>query len=93
MTESFISYNKYGAVSFVGEPAVRVFQAATIVTGLRFYAKTGMKPSRAFTPMAMMDAAKRITGHDYKRRDYLGAADDLEKWLHEAKAALPTKET
>ena len=54
-----------------------VFRARVIASGLRLYARTGMKPNRAYTPTAMLTAASSLTGEKYKRGEYLKAADDL----------------
>lgn len=73
-----IRYDKDGnARSFSGEGAVNVFAMAALASGLRLYAKTGMRPNRAWTPTAMMRAAAQHTGKTFKTRDYLGAADAL----------------
>ena len=54
-----------------------VFRARVIASGLRLYAATGMRPSRAYTPTAMLKAASAISGEAYKRGQYLKAAADL----------------
>lgn len=73
-----IQYDQSGnARTFVGEGAVNVFAMAVIASSLRLYAKTGMKPNRAYTPSAMMKAAEHHTGLKFARRDYLGAAEAL----------------
>lgn len=73
-----ITYTKNGdAQSFTGEGGVNVFVMATVATGLRLYAKTGMKPNRAWTPTAMMRKAEELTGEKFGKRDYLKAADAL----------------
>ena len=51
---SYSDSERGGAQSFVGCEAVNVFACAVIASGLRLYAKTGMKPNRAYTPSAMM---------------------------------------
>lgn len=68
------------------DPAI--FQALVIASGLRLYAKTGMKPNRAYTPSAMMAAARGITGQTFKARDYLKAADALTAHAEALKAKL-----
>lgn len=62
---------------FAGPKAVDVFQCKVIASGLRLYAKTGMKPNAHYTPKNMMAAATRLTGKKFKARDYMGAADAL----------------
>lgn len=76
-----IEYDKDGnARSFVGTEAVNVYAMAVLASGLRLYAKTGMRPNRAYTPSAMMHAAKvhlGDAGKGLKARDYEKAADLL----------------
>lgn len=64
----------------------RLYQAVVIASGLRLYAKTGMKPNRAYTPSAMMRVAENILGRKFRAREYLVAADALSAW---AKAQTP----
>lgn len=58
---------------------IDVYRARVIASGLRLYAKTGMKPNSAYTPTAMLRAASAITGETYKRGEYERAAADLTK--------------
>lgn len=88
MTDSYIQYNA-GGTSLVGPDAVALFRAVTIASGLRLYAKTGIKPNRSWTPTAMLAAATGITGKPYKRGQFLIAADDVDLWASTMKAALP----
>lgn len=88
MSESRIEHHA-GGTSFVGPDAVAAFRAITIASGLRFYAKTGMQPNRAYTPKAMMAAAAEITGKAFKARDYEGAANALSSWAAEKRVQLP----
>lgn len=69
--------------SFSGEHGVSVFQALALASGLRLYAKTGMKPNRAWTPGAMLRTAAALTGKTFKARDYLGAAEALKAFADE----------
>jgi hypothetical protein len=78
-----------GGTTFAGPDAVRLYQARAISAALRLYAKTGMKPNRAWTPSAMLKAATDITGNAYKRGQYLTAADDVKQWADTMAAALP----
>lgn len=64
-------------VTFSGPSAMDVYAAKVIASGLRLYAKTGMKPNAHYTPKNMMAAATRITGKTFKARDYEGAAAAL----------------
>ena len=73
-----IDYDAEGnARAFVGRGAVDVFAMAALASGLRLYAKTGMKPNRMWTPKAMMQAAERLTGLKFKAREYIAAAEAL----------------
>jgi hypothetical protein len=62
-----------GGTSFVGSD-VDIFRALALATALDFYAKTGMKANRAYTPTAMIKAANEMTGHVYRRGQYTAAA-------------------
>ena len=73
--------------TFSGTRGVTTFQAIALKHGLLLYAKTGMKPNRAWTPSAMLKTAGHITGHTYKRGNYAGAVVDLERWIAEHGAA------
>jgi hypothetical protein len=66
---------------FKGPDGVKTYRAMVLRAGLRLYAKTGMKPNRAWTPGAMLRAAGLITGKTYKRREYDKAVRDLGAWL------------
>ena len=68
---------------FTGEAGVNTFVAVTLRSGLKLYAKTGIKPNRAWTPTSMMREAGRITGRKFKARDYDGAVAALTEWLEE----------
>jgi hypothetical protein len=63
--------------SFSGEQGMLVYRARVIASGLRLYAKTKMKPNRAYTPTAMLKAASEMTGMTFKRGEYLRAAQEL----------------
>lgn len=58
-----------------------IYQAIVIKSALRLYAHHGIKANRAYTPSAMMRMATKITGQRFKPRDYIGAADALERWV------------
>jgi len=65
--------------TFTGS-AVNIFAAITIAKALKLYAKTGMKVNRAYTPANMMATAKKVTGKNFKARDYMGASEALVAW-------------
>lgn len=75
--------------SFNGPDAVNVYAMTVLASGLRMYAKTGMRPNRAYTPKAMMAAAERHTGRKFKARDYEGAAQALKEAADALAASLP----
>lgn len=62
-----------------------LYRAVVIATGLRLYARTGMRPNRAWTPTAMMRVAREITGRTFPARAYMEAADALSAWAEEHK--------
>ena len=63
--------------SFSGQLGMTVYRATVIASGLRLYARTGMKPNRAYTPSAMLRAAEDMTGRKFKRGQYEEAAQAL----------------
>lgn len=90
-----ITYDRNGnAQSFSGEGGVNVFAMAVLASGLRLYAKTGMRPNRAWTPTAMLRTAAAHTGQTFKRGEYLKAADALSAKVQAEKARIAAmKET
>lgn len=64
----------------------RTYQAIAIKHGLKFYAKTGQKPNRAWNLLAMLKTAGSITGQTYGRKEIPRAVDDLTTWLKENNA-------
>ncbi len=54
-----------------------VYAMRVLASGLKLYARTGMKPNRLYTPTNMLRAASSHTGAKYKRGEYLKAAEDL----------------
>ena len=74
-------------ISFTGPEEVQVYRAIVIKSALRFYAKTGMRVNRAYTPTAMLRVAQEITGMKFKRGQYEEAAQALDQWLNDQKPA------
>lgn len=68
-----------------------IYRAIVIKHAINFYRLHHVKVNRAYTPKAMMDAARQITGATLAPRDYLGAEEALEKWLKERKEAKDAK--
>jgi len=90
---SHIEYNENGhARAFVGKEAVDVFAMAALAAGLRLYAKTGIRPNRAWTPRAMMTAAAHHLGIKLKPHDYERAAELLSAKVQSEKARLAKEE-
>lgn len=65
---------------FSGPNAVECFRAIVVANAIDFYAKTGMKVNRAYTPSAMRRTAEFITGKKFKARDYAGMSAALREW-------------
>jgi len=82
-----IKSHPHGGMSFAGR-GVDVYRATVIASGLKLYAKTGIKPNRAYTPTAMMAAAREITGRKFKARDYMGASEALTEWAKALAAVI-----
>ena len=53
---------------------VNVYVLTALASGLKLYAKTGMKPNIAWTPTAMLAKASELTGQKFKRGQYMEAA-------------------
>jgi hypothetical protein len=79
-------------MTFDGKEEVGFYQAVVLKSGLKLYAKTGIRPNRAWTPTAMMKLARSITGKPLKARDYEGAVAALQVWIDEQVAARQAKE-
>ena len=77
-TTSYIEHTS-GGTAFVGPDAVAVYRSVVIESALRFYAKTGMKVNRAYTPTAMLKTAEAILKRatPFKRGQFVIAADEL----------------
>lgn len=95
MTKHDDSYVEVGpsTTSYVGPDAVALFRANALRAGIRLYAETGLRPSRVWTPSAMLKAAGRITGKTYKRGRFDEAIADLTVWIETMKLALPVEVT
>lgn len=86
MTDQVI--HSAGGTMFSGPGAVNIFRARVIASGLRLYAKTGMKPNRAYTPTNMLRAASEMTGQKFKRGQYEEAAAALTALADKANAEI-----
>lgn len=93
MQDSHIVHHKSGGTTLVGPDAVNLYRAATLASGLRLYARSGILLTRGATPTRLLLIAKEYTGKTYKRKPdrahYLDAANDVQKWVETMRAALP----
>ncbi len=64
-----------------------IFRAIVIKNALLAYSRSGMKVNRAYTPTAMIDAARQITGKKLAARDYIGASLAIGQWLESKRKA------
>ena len=79
--DGYLSRRDMRGVTFRGPAGVQTFRAMALRQGLKLYAACGIKPNRAWTPSNMLRAAGSITGKQYKRGQYMLAADDLTTWI------------
>jgi hypothetical protein len=86
--DSFIQSGA-GGTTFAGPDSVALYRATVLRSALQLYARTGMKPNRAYTPTRMLRTAEAITHKKYKRGEYQRAANDLKIWCDTMSAALP----
>lgn len=75
--------------TYNGHDAVHLLRARVIISGLRLYAKTGMKLTRTAGITQLLRSAAEYTRKTYRRGDALRAADDLEQWAIAMETALP----
>lgn len=87
--QSSVTISASGAAMFTGPDGVGLFRAIALRSGLKMYAKCGMKPNRAWTPTVMLKMATSITGKTYKRGHYEQAVADLHVWIETMKSAIP----
>jgi hypothetical protein len=88
MNDSIIHHSG-GGISFNGPDAVNLFRATALWSALGLYAKTGIKPNRAWTPTVMLKMAGEYSGKTYKRGQHDQARADVKVWMDAMKAALP----
>ena len=81
------------SITFTGREEVNTFVMITLKHGLILYARTGMRPNRAWTITNMLRKASSITGKPYKRGDAMRAAGDLEAMLEAIKANMRATES
>lgn len=87
-----ITYDSNGdARSFNGRGAVNVFAMAALAVALRAYARHRIQMNRAYTPTAMMRAARAHLGDTakgIKARDYLGMSYALDARVQTEKTRI-----
>lgn len=90
MTDSYVNLHDAGT-TYAGPDATKLFAAITVRSGINLYLKTGLKPSRAYTPTNMSAFVSNITGKTYKRGKggLAQAAADLGLWIEAMKCAMP----
>jgi hypothetical protein len=74
---------------FVGSD-VNIFAVSVLASGLRLYAKTGMRPNAAYTPTKMLKAAGIYLGKTFKRGEYEKAAQELLEYANLLKSTPRT---
>jgi hypothetical protein len=96
--DSYIQTRDGAATSFVGPDAIRLFQAATLKSHIKLYAKSRIIPTRGVSFTKMLRMAADLQGlPPYKRfQNVQQAADkvcaDLDAWMAAMKSALPIVE-
>jgi hypothetical protein len=87
-----ITYSADGnATMFIGRGAVNLYAITVLASALRFYDKTAMRVTRAYTPTAMMRAARGHLGEaatGIKAREYSRMADALTSLAQAEKARI-----
>lgn len=66
----------------------QIYQCLVIAKGLEFYAKTGMRINKSYTPQRLMARATEITGQSFKGRAYIEAANALRMHVGMAPIAI-----
>jgi predicted transcriptional regulator of viral defense system len=88
MSDSQVIISK-GSVTYSGPDAVSLFQAIALRSAMKLNAATGLLPRRGFTKTVMLSHVTRLTGKDYRVRDFDKAIADLHQWIEAMKAAMP----
>lgn len=89
MEDSHIVARDGKCTTFVGGDAVNYVRAVMLASSLKLYAKCKILPTRGVTISSMLAMATGYTGIKYKRGAYVQAAEDVQRWADEMKAALP----
>jgi hypothetical protein len=67
--------------TFAGKAGVDTYRAIALISGLKLYAKTKMRPNRMWTPTNMLKLAGLYTGKHYKRGQFDQAIEDMQGWV------------
>jgi hypothetical protein len=88
--DSYIEHGK-NSTTLVGDDAMRMMRAFALASHIKLYIDTKIIPTRRIGIKRMMAMAKEITGKTYKMNPegYRAAADDVELWAKEMRAAIP----
>src|SRR4051794_20570313 len=78
-----------GGTGFVGQDAVNLFRAISLVSALNLYATHKILATRTVTPTRMLNLATQYTKKPYKRGQHAQAAADVQVWVDTMRAALP----
>lgn len=92
MTDSSITLNASGGMTFDGPDAVQLYRAKLLASSLKLYARSGIIPTRGVTITKMLAFASAYTGKRYKRGEAMKAHDDVQAWAAAMMAALPISE-
>lgn len=93
MNDSYIGTNDGKCTTFVGDDAVNYVRAEVLASSLKLYATAKILPTRGVTASGMLKLATGYTKKLYKRGEYVKAAEDVQLWAREMKAALPKIES
>ena len=83
-----------GPSGATGPRGVKAYQMTVMASGLRLYARTGLRPNRAYTPSAMVRTARALLSPEVPKlgaRDYFGWADALTAAVAAGKVTRHTK--
>jgi hypothetical protein len=88
MSDSKIVLSPSGT-SYLGEDAVRLYQALALRTALKLHLRTGLVPNKGWTIGKMYVLAESFSHKSYRRGQQQKAIDDLTLWIEAMKSALP----
>lgn len=83
-----VTIHEGGGYSLNGRDAVEAYRLATLRSGLKLYANTGMLLTRGMTASRLLALAGEATGKRYKRGQHMVAYTDLGIVIDDLKAQL-----